>query len=182
MADAAPGGEMLRVRFDLEGNVPPIWRTLKLKSSMLLDRVHDVVQAAFDWDEAHLHRFTDRDPYERLRPVDGEVVLPLQWLPAAMVDEPEDRPEEELDLGTLLAQGSGTAFYEYDLGDSWLLRMQLLDPRPAEQRGGPRPGWTGPAAARRRIPEAFPGTRSSSRCSPTRTIPSTPRAGSGSRK
>lgn len=126
---------MLRVRFDLEQSVPPIWRTLDLRSSMPLGRVHDVVQAAFGWEDAHLHRFTDTDPYQRLRPVDGEVVLPLQWLPAEMVEEPEDRAEEELDLGTLLAQGAGTAFYEYDFGDSWLLRMQLLETRPAPAAG-----------------------------------------------
>ncbi|GEB65343.1 hypothetical protein SAT01_27910 [Sinomonas atrocyanea] len=135
MADTAPGRETLRVRFELELSVPPIWRTLDLGSSMSLDRVHDVVQAAFGWEDAHLHRFTDRDPYERLRPVDGEVDWPLQWLPRDLVEDPEDRPEEELDLGTLLAQGAGTAFYEYDFGDSWLLRMQLLESRPVPAAG-----------------------------------------------
>jgi hypothetical protein len=137
MADATVGGEMLRVRFDLDLSVPPIWRTLDLTSSMSLDRVHDAVQAAFGWEDAHLHRFTDVDPYERLRPVDGEVNWPLQWLPRDLVEDPEDRPEEELDLGTLLAQGAGTAFYEYDFGDSWLLRMQLLGSRPAPAGGPP---------------------------------------------
>uniref|UniRef100_UPI00389AA596 plasmid pRiA4b ORF-3 family protein n=1 Tax=Pigmentiphaga litoralis TaxID=516702 RepID=UPI00389AA596 len=137
MADATVGGEMLRVRFDLELSVPPIWRTLDLASSMSLDRVHDVVQAAFGWDDAHLHRFADKDPFERLRPVDGEVDWPLQWLPRDLVEDPDDRAEEELDLGTLLAQGAGTAFYEYDFGDSWLLRMQLLGSRPAAAGGPP---------------------------------------------
>jgi hypothetical protein len=135
MAEATWGGEMLRVRFDLERSVPPIWRTLDLASSMSLDRVHDVLQAAFGWDDAHLHRFADKDPFERLRPVDGEVDWPLQWLPRDLVEDPDDRPEEELDLGTLLAQGSGTAFYEYDFGDSWLLRMQLLGSSPAPASG-----------------------------------------------
>lgn len=46
-------------------------------------------------------------------------------------EEPGDRPEEECPLDQLLALGSGAAFYEYDFGDSWLHRLELVSRRPA---------------------------------------------------
>lgn len=121
---------LLRVRVVLEDSRPPIWRLLDLQASMPLDRVHRVLQGAFGWEDAHLHRFTDLDPHARLRPVNGEIEWPLQWLPRDLVEEPTDVPEEDTTLGDLLGRGSGTAFYEYDFGDSWLHRLELLEARP----------------------------------------------------
>ncbi|WP_307857170.1 IS1096 element passenger TnpR family protein [Pseudarthrobacter albicanus] len=50
---------------------PTIWRLLELVGSVSLVRVHEILQAAFGWQDAHLHRFTASDPYEPLRPVEG---------------------------------------------------------------------------------------------------------------
>src|SRR6266702_6089846 len=46
-----------RVRIDLAGARPPIWRRLELSSTMFLDELHRVVQIAFGWTDTHLHRF-----------------------------------------------------------------------------------------------------------------------------
>jgi hypothetical protein len=43
-----------------------------------------------------------------------------------------DRPEEDCFLDQLLALGAGAAFYEYDFGDSWLHRLELVSRRTAE--------------------------------------------------
>ena len=43
-----------RVRFGLDSSWPPIWRRLDLRSDLPLDAVHQVVQAAFSWDDYHL--------------------------------------------------------------------------------------------------------------------------------
>lgn len=43
-------------------------------------------------------------------------------------EEPEGRPEEDCSLDQLLALASGGALYEYDFGDSWLYRLDLLSP------------------------------------------------------
>ncbi|MDE8670514.1 hypothetical protein PY310_18195 [Pseudarthrobacter sp. H3Y2-7] len=32
---------------------PEIWRSLEIRSSMTLDQVHQVLQAAFGWEDAH---------------------------------------------------------------------------------------------------------------------------------
>ncbi len=115
---------------------------------MALNQVHQVLQAAFDWEDAHLHRFTTDGPFAPLRPVDGEIPEVLQWLPGQECEEPGDRPEEDCSLDQLLALSSGAVFYEYDFGDSWLHRLELVSRRPADDdtpparltdgaRGGP---------------------------------------------
>jgi hypothetical protein len=36
------------------------------------------LQAAFGWEDTHLHRFTASDPFARLHPVDAEIAEPPQ--------------------------------------------------------------------------------------------------------
>ena len=76
------------------------------------------MQAAFGWEDAHLHRFTRDDPFAPLRPVGGEIPRVLQLLPGQGCEEPGDRLEEECSLEQLLGLCSGAVFYEYDFGDS----------------------------------------------------------------
>jgi hypothetical protein len=45
------------VKVNLHGARPPVWRRLEIPSAMTLDLVHEVLQAAFDWDGYHLHSF-----------------------------------------------------------------------------------------------------------------------------
>lgn len=47
----------LRVRADLAGTKPAVWRRLELASDLFLDDVHEIMQAAFGWTDSHLHRF-----------------------------------------------------------------------------------------------------------------------------
>jgi hypothetical protein len=46
-----------RVRVDLKETTPPLWRRLELDSSLRLDDIHEIIQAAFGWTDSHLHRF-----------------------------------------------------------------------------------------------------------------------------
>lgn len=128
---ADPGEWVLDVRVGLVDSEPEIWRRLELRPSLTLGQVHQILQAAFGWEDAHLHRFTDSDPFTPLRPVGGNIPEPSQWLPADWCEEPTDLDEEDCSLDELLTRGSGTAFYEYDSGDSWLHRMELVSRRPA---------------------------------------------------
>jgi hypothetical protein len=75
-----------------------MWRQLEIRGSLALDQVHQVLQAAFGWEDAHLHRFLPDDPFAPLRPVGGEYPESLQWLPGRECEEPEDRPEEAYTL------------------------------------------------------------------------------------
>jgi hypothetical protein len=112
---------------------PVIWRRLEVRGSLALNWMHQVLQVAFGWQDVHLHRFTALEPFVRLRPIDGVFPEDLQWLPRQECSDPDDRPEEELSVEQLFALGSGVAFYEYDFGDSWLHRLELLSRRPVNE-------------------------------------------------
>ena len=93
---AGTGGKpesMLEVRVELVDIEPKIWRQLEVRASLTLDRVHQVLQTAFGWEDMHLHRFTANDPFAPLRPVNGGIPETLQWLPRQECDEPDDRPD-----------------------------------------------------------------------------------------
>jgi hypothetical protein len=100
---------VLEVRVELVDSVPGIWRRFELRG----------------------------DPFAPLRPVDGEFPIVRQWLPGQDYEEPGDRPEEDCPLDQLLALGSGAAFYEYDFGDSWLHRLELVSRRAAGEDSPP---------------------------------------------
>ena len=138
--DKDPKGQesVLELRVLLVDSHPEIWRQLEVRASTCLGQVHGVLQVAFGWEDAHLHRFTDSDPFAPMRPSDGEIPEALQWLPKQWCREPVDLVEEDYSLDQLLARGSGMAFYEYDFGDSWLHRIELISRHPAP--------WTAPPA------------------------------------
>lgn len=94
----------LGVRVRLSECDPEIWRLLEVAGSLTLGRVHEVLQTAFGREDVHLHRFTAADPFARLRPVDGEIIEPPQWLPAEWCEEPADLAEEVFSLDQLLAR------------------------------------------------------------------------------
>jgi hypothetical protein len=130
-------GPVLTLRVVLVDSHPEIWRQLEVLGSTPLDQVHRVLQVAFGWEDAHLHRFTDRHPFAPLRLLDGAIPETPQWLPAQWCEDPDDRAEEDFTLEQLLAAGSGTAFYEYDFGDSWLHRLELVSRRPGRETTPP---------------------------------------------
>ncbi|MFF2317935.1 plasmid pRiA4b ORF-3 family protein [Arthrobacter sp. NPDC058097] len=132
---AENGSRLLRVRVSIVGSEPEIWRVLEVDSSLTLDRIHDVLQTALGWRDAHLHSFTDTDPYVRLRAVNGHVREPRRWVSEDLLEDNEgDLPETAWALGKVLTSESGPLFYEYDFGDSWLHRLELIDsiPMPAD--------------------------------------------------
>ncbi|MBT2520906.1 plasmid pRiA4b ORF-3 family protein [Arthrobacter sp. ISL-28] len=131
-ADRDTGSMLLRVRVSIEGSEPAIWRLLELDSSLTLDSVHEILQTAVGWRDAHLHSFTDTDPYKRLRPVNGRWPEPRRWVPVDLLeDSDEDLPETDWTLGQILTTESGPLFYEYDFGDAWIHRLELTGSRPA---------------------------------------------------
>jgi hypothetical protein len=116
-----------RVRLDLHGAKPPVWRRLELRGDLTLPRVHDVIQAAMGWTNSHLHRFrTGRDhrsPY---------FVTPFD------IEEGDDGVlEDDVRLDQVIAEEGDELWYEYDFGDGWdhVLRVeQVLDEPPATVR------------------------------------------------
>ncbi len=98
-----------RVRLDLHGAKPPVWRRLELPGDLTLPRLHDVIQAGMGWYDSHLHRFRTgndhRSPY---------------FVTNFDLDEGDDGTlEDDVLLDQVLAETGDELWYEYDFGDGW---------------------------------------------------------------
>jgi hypothetical protein len=113
-----------RVRVDLTGTRPPVWRRLELSSGLLLDEVHDVIQAAFGWTDSHLHRFGSGPSYYSK---ETEYYL----CPFEVEEGEPGIPEEQVRLDEVLREPGETLFYGYDFGDDWqhVIRLEAVLPR-----------------------------------------------------
>ena len=116
-----------RVRLDLHGAEPPVWRRLELPGDVTLPRLHDVIQAAMGWYDSHLHRFrTDRDPRS-----------PYFVTRVDLEEGDEGTLEDFVRLDQLVAEKGDELWYEYDFGDGWnhkLLVEEVLDEAPEAAR------------------------------------------------
>ncbi|MBP2369081.1 plasmid pRiA4b ORF-3 family protein [Pseudonocardia parietis] len=129
-----------RVRVDVTGTKPPLWRRLELASDMLLDELHDVLQAAFGWTDSHLHQFGSGTEYYGR---DTEYYL----CPFEVEEGETGIPEGEVRIDEVLAGPGDTLFYLYDFGDGWQHTVRLETVLPREGPGpravctaGRRPG------------------------------------------
>lgn len=117
-----------RVRVDLDGARPPIWRRLDLRSDITLDVVHKVLQASFGWLDYHLHRFAlGGGPFDRHS----------EWFlcPFEVEDGENDGvPASEVRLDETLGDPGDALAYLYDYGDSWELTIRLEEVLPARDR------------------------------------------------
>lgn len=116
-----------RVRLDLRGAKPPVWRRLEVPGDLILPRLHDVIQAAMGWSDSHLHRFRTgsdhRSPY---------LVTSFD-----LEEGDEGTLEDDVRLDQLVAEKGDELWYEYDFGDGWDHRLvveEVLDEPPATAR------------------------------------------------
>jgi hypothetical protein len=111
-----------RVRVDLDGARPPIWRRLELRGDLRLDQVHDVLQSAFGWANSHLHAFrVSTDPL-----VDAFVTE------FDLEEGEEGVPEADIRLDQVMATKGDRLYYEYDFGDSWDHTIAVEDVLPLD--------------------------------------------------
>jgi hypothetical protein len=113
-----------QLKISLQGAAPPLWRRLQIPSAASLGFLHDVIQAAFDWEGYHLHRFHDQRGREWGDPEfsDGGGFGAVTFA-----------DEEEADLGKVLRAEGAVLWYVYDFGDDWRHRIDVekvlpLDP------------------------------------------------------
>jgi hypothetical protein len=116
-----------RIRIDLTRTKPPVWRRLEVASDLHLDSVHEIIQAAFGWWDAHLHRFGSGP--ERYGPDTEYYLCPFE----VEEGETEGVPAEQVRLDEVLVDTGDKLFYDYDFGDSWelILRLEAVTPRDA---------------------------------------------------
>ncbi len=129
LAGAPSQVSTLRVRVDVDGAEPPIWRRLDLAGDLTLDQVHTLLQAAFGWFDYHLHSFVpqvDGVRDRRLRPFPNDGMVE--------VADPDLPPEREVRLDQVLREVGERLFYDYDFGDGWehTLVLESIGPRGAD--------------------------------------------------
>lgn len=113
-----------RVRVDLKGTRPPLWRRLELASDLFLNQVHEVIQVAFGWTDSHLHQFGSGPAH--YGPETEHYLCSFQ------VEEGDSGiPEEDVRLDEVLGEAGDKLFYDYDFGDGWehVIRLEAVLPR-----------------------------------------------------
>lgn len=120
--------KVLRIRVDLDHADPPIWRRLDLRSDLTLDAVHQVLQAAFDWTDSHLHRFSlGGHPFDRT----AQLFLCPYDVEEGELDDEGGIPASEVRLDETLQEPGNVLAYLYDYGDNWELTLRLENVLPA---------------------------------------------------
>ena len=120
----------LRVSAALAYTDPPIWRRLELASDLRLDELHRVLQAAFGWEDGHLHEFSTQN---RTWEDDSRGA----WGPSPFSSGPPPEPERKTLVGEVLASVGDRLDYLYDFGDSWehvLMLEEILEAEPGAPR------------------------------------------------
>jgi hypothetical protein len=110
-------GAVYQVKVTLHRAKPPIWRRLRLPAATTLAQLHQVIQVAFGWEDAHLHAFEVGG--RRYSRPDFEL-----WDEAA--DEANAR------LRDLASRPGARLRYTYDFGDSWEHDLLVEDILPSD--------------------------------------------------
>jgi hypothetical protein len=101
---------LLQLRITLEDVEPGIWRLLEIGGDRTLSELHDALQIAVGWTDSHLHLFEH---------LDGR-----RWSDPTVDDETDEEDERTVRLDEVL--GAAGLRYEYDFGDSWSHRIELI--------------------------------------------------------
>jgi len=119
---SAPTAPVYQLKLTLAEVEPPVWRRIRVRGDLSLARLHDVLQRAMGWQNAHLHewivggrRYGQPEPDEPHYEVEDERKLTLR----------EAAPVEGARFG-----------YVYDLGDGWTheVVVEKIEPPDPELR------------------------------------------------
>lgn len=109
-----------RLRVTLLDSEPSIWREFDADGRLRLSDLHDALQIMMGWRESHLHMFTDTKPYSRDE-------RGRRWENPDSPDADDDvLSEYDFSIDDVLG-AIDTLWYEYDFGDSWTHRLDVLE-------------------------------------------------------
>ena len=127
----SPAAPIYQLKVTLAEVGPPVWRRIRVRGDLSLERLHAVVQRVMGWHDSHLHEWTlEGRRYGQPEP-----------------DEPEYEVDDERKVTLREAAPAARSRFEYlyDLGDSWthevvIEKIEPPDPkfRSAECLGGER--------------------------------------------
>ncbi|MGO2747301.1 plasmid pRiA4b ORF-3 family protein [Microbacterium sp.] len=118
-----------RLRVSLVESEPEIWRAFDIDGRLRLRMLHLALQTIMGWRESHLHAFTDTDPYAR-----GS--QGRRWESPDFEGAEGSLSEEDFTVDDVL--GSIDAlWYEYDFGDGWIHRLDVIERAPDDPHLAP---------------------------------------------
>lgn len=103
-------GSIFQIKVTLKYSNPPIWRSVQLSKDTSLSKLHEILQIAMGWEDAHLHQFIADGIYYG---------IPFPEFGAEVVDE------QNVHVHELLHTPGDSFVYEYDFGDSWTHEVLL---------------------------------------------------------
>lgn len=133
---------VVRIRIELEGTDPLVWRELDVPLSTTLAAMHDIIQVVMGWWDYHLYEFEIADKIYGVPSPDDELY------------ERKVYQARALRLGTVLERGVREFLYVYDFGDNWQHRITVGEVRQGDA-GVEYPRFI--AGARRAPPEDVGG-------------------------
>jgi hypothetical protein len=113
-AESPATGQVMRLRVDIKGSKPPIWRRLEVPSDLTLAQLHDVLQTSFGWAHSHLHVF--------------ETGLGQFGRPDRELGFTSDA---RVTLDQVITRAGDKITYTYDFGDDWIhvIKLEQVSPR-----------------------------------------------------
>lgn len=112
----ALGKTVHKIKITLRDSRPPIWRRLEVPSGITLRELHDVIQAAFGWEDYHMWAF--ESARHRYGVADRDLDI---------------RSAASKRLGQVAAHTGNRLRYTYDFGDDWehdILVEDVTEPEP----------------------------------------------------
>lgn len=118
-----------RLRIALVGSDPEIWRVFDVAGDLRLRMLHVALQTIMGWRESHLHAFTDTDP-------SAPGPHGRRWESPDFEPRENSLSEEDFTVDDVL--GSADAlWYEYDFGDGWIHRIDVVERSPDDRALAP---------------------------------------------
>jgi hypothetical protein len=111
---------LYQLKITLRGSKPPIWRRVQVPGKFTLAQLHEVIQAAMGWYNAHLYQF--------------EIGSEFYSNPAFQLED--SRSDRTLALTRLIPGEKFKFHYAYDMGDYWehaILVEKVLSADPKTQ-------------------------------------------------
>jgi len=108
-----------QLKVTLQSAKPPIWRRIQVRASATLPKLHDTIQVAMGWTDAHLHQF---------------IINGVEYGQPDPDFTDDMRSEQRITVERVVTTEKDRFVYEYDFGDSWthlILLERILPPDPA---------------------------------------------------
>ncbi|GAB3128406.1 hypothetical protein GCM10027056_29720 [Glaciibacter psychrotolerans] len=113
-----PLGTLLQLRIDLVDSRPRVWRGLQVNAHATFAELHEIIQSAFGWQNAHSHVFECEEWSDG-----GEGSLTF-GLAHELAEQFGITDETSASIGSVLAQPDDELLYVYTPDDDWELTVR----------------------------------------------------------